>query len=250
MTREERLRFIDEELKGLWPQWDPTEAEIRVWMKVLAGLDHAVAREALQQCFCAEAGNYRRPRPGPLLAKARALCHGADDYRLRPLRDPTTNVYIECERPPAHRRHLAAARMGVYVRPLSRQNDPDYLWDCAQAMRKRVEQLYGGRWIAVRLPQPQGHDDLQGAPARQDAHQAILTGPHTPAQQWLQAHQARTTPARNDNDPTPIGETLNPPPAATETGEDSTRAGQDQFRPEERDLADIALEQNGRRTYA
>jgi len=128
MTREQRLRLIDEDLKGLWPQWEPKEAEIRVWMGLLAGFDFAVARQALQQCFCAEAGNYRRPRPGPFLAKARALCRGADRYRRRPPGDPTTNVYIECERPPAHRPHLAGARTGVYVRPLSRQNDPDYLW--------------------------------------------------------------------------------------------------------------------------
>ena len=84
MTREERLRFIDEELKGLWPQWEPREAEIRVWMNVLAGLDVAVAREALQQCFCAEAGNYRRPKPAALLSRVRVLCRNAETYRPRP----------------------------------------------------------------------------------------------------------------------------------------------------------------------
>jgi len=257
MTREERLRFIDEELKGLWPQWEPREAEIRVWMNVLAGLDPAAAREALQQCFCAEAGNYRRPKPAALRSRVRVLCRNAADYRQRPLREPTTNVYIECRVPPAHRPNLAGARTGVFVRPLSRQSDPDYLWSCAEAMRKQFEQLYGGQWIAVRT-RPTNHrddpghhdDDLQGAPGRQKAHQAILTGPETPAKQWLQTRLIRTTPARNDNDPTPIAETLNPPPAATETGEDSTRAGQDQFWREEPDLADIELEQNRRRTYA
>ena len=35
MTRTELTQFIDEELKGLWPQWTPTKAEMRLWLGVL-----------------------------------------------------------------------------------------------------------------------------------------------------------------------------------------------------------------------
>jgi len=38
----------------------------------------------------------------------------------------------------------------VYVQPLSRQSDPDYVLSCAHAMRTKFERLYGGSWIIVR----------------------------------------------------------------------------------------------------
>jgi hypothetical protein len=149
MTKLERMQFIDEELKGLWPQWTPTEAEVRTWMGVLAGADYPSARTALQQCFCEQAGNYARPKPGPLLAKLRLLAvqhHGA--ACPRPC-DLWTSVFVECLTPPPGRPRLAGWRLGVYVHPRSRQTDPDYVRACAEAMRTRLEQVYAGRWIIV-----------------------------------------------------------------------------------------------------
>ncbi|MBN2132804.1 MAG: hypothetical protein JW741_25110 [Sedimentisphaerales bacterium] len=207
MTREQRLRFIDEELKGLWPQWEPSEAEIRLWMNLLAGFDFVAARQALHQCFCTEAGNYRRPRPGPFLARARALCLGANNCRRRPPRDLTTNVYIECRVAPADRPHVTGWRMGVYVLPRHRQSEPDYVWACAQEMRKRCQQIYGGQWIAARDHTPEPRDDN-------------LHGPSGPSR-------------------LPAGR-----------GADSTRAAQRRLWPDERDSADIELEQTIRCTYA
>jgi len=41
-------------------------------------------------------------------------------------------------------------RKPVYVRPLSRQGDPDYVAACADSMRRAFNRLYGGNWIVVR----------------------------------------------------------------------------------------------------
>ncbi len=149
MTRAERLRFIDEELKGLWPQWTPTDAEMRVWMAVLADDDHGVAQRALQQCFCEQAGNYTRPKPAPLLAKLRSLRVATAGARRSQQADIRTRVFLECIEAPSWNVHLAQRRVGVYVLPVERLEDVDYVGRCAESMRRRFAQLYGGVWIVV-----------------------------------------------------------------------------------------------------
>jgi hypothetical protein len=61
-----------------------------------------------------------------------------------------TDVFIDCLEAPKDNPRWAGVRKPVYVHPLSRQSDPDYVMACAESMRKRFERLYGGRWIVVR----------------------------------------------------------------------------------------------------
>jgi len=70
-------------------------------------------------------------------------------------------------RPPDERIHRvprAAGRRKLVFVGLARQGDPDYVLACAEFMRRRFEQLYGGRWITVRTP-PQENDGLRARPA-------------------------------------------------------------------------------------
>jgi hypothetical protein len=150
MNRQEQMQFIDRELKGLWPQWQPTDAEIRVWLSDLAAFDYAVARTAAQACFRRQAANYHRPVLGKFLEKARALSQSTVGGNRRPVRDMTTTAFIECVEPPKDRPHLAGVRKPVYVHPASRQADPDYVRACAAHMRTQFEHLYGGHWITLR----------------------------------------------------------------------------------------------------
>lgn len=201
MTREERLRFIDDELKGLWPQWEPTEAELRVWMGMLARPTYAVARTAAQQCFCERTGNYRRPMPAPFVAKLKLLAPHAGN-RTQPATDIETNTFVECLDPPAAKPHLAGVRRPVYVLPTSRQSDPDYIRACAESMRRRFERLYGGHWITIRTePAVPVDDGFRGPAALDKARACILAGPDTPGKRWLQSHLARNL---NPTEPTPF----------------------------------------------
>lgn len=151
MNATERTRFVNEDLKGLWPQWQPTDAELRVWMAELATLDYGLARRAAQACFAELTVNTHRPVLGRFLAKARALAQpsAGQDRRTRDV--PETTVFLECLQPPRDKPHLAGVRKPVYVRPLSRQGDPDYVAACAESMRRAFNRLYGGNWIAVVL---------------------------------------------------------------------------------------------------
>jgi len=149
VNRDERMQFIESEIKTLWSRWDPTEAEVRVWMAELATLDYGLARRAAQACFAELTVNAHRPVLGRFLAKARALAEpsAGQDRRTRDV--PETNVFLECLQPPRDKPHLAGVRKPVYVRPLSRQGDPDYVAACADSMRRAFNRLYGGNWIVV-----------------------------------------------------------------------------------------------------
>jgi len=150
VNRPEQMQFIDRELKGLWPQWQPTEAEVRVWLSDLAAFDYGVARTAAQACFREQRANYHRPVLGKFLAKARSLSPRTGG-RAHPARDVETDVFIECVEPAPDRPHWFGVRKPVYVHPPSKQTDPDYVFSRAHALRTQFERLYGGRWVIRRI---------------------------------------------------------------------------------------------------
>ncbi|MHC4519888.1 MAG: hypothetical protein ACYTAS_14970 [Planctomycetota bacterium] len=149
MTADEVRQFIKHELKGLWPRWESTEAETRLWMRLLARYAYDVARAALQQAFCEQVGNYHRPLPARFLAKARRMAAPVAGSPSGQAHDPDTNVFIQCTEPPARNANLRGVKRAVYVWPRAKQNDPDYVRACAELMRRRFEHLYSGRWITL-----------------------------------------------------------------------------------------------------
>jgi hypothetical protein len=205
VTRLEQKEFIDVELRGLWPQWEPAEAELRVWMTDLAPLACRTAREAAQACFREQTVNARRPVLRRFLDKARALSRTTARGRSEPP-DVQTRVFLECLEAPRWNVHMAGRRTGVYVQPTSRQDDLDYVRACAEPMRKRFEQLYGGHWIIVTDKPPRGESASGREPAARSpksaierAHAELLTGPDTPTRRRLQAHLARRGPGADTN---------------------------------------------------
>jgi len=198
VTREEQLRFIEKELRGLWPKWAPTDAEIRAWATDLASFDYDLARAAADACFRGQTVNYQRPVLGRFLEQARALSRQTGTVvRQRP--EPTTNVFIECLEAPPGKSHRVGTRTGVYVCPPSRQDDRDYVLARAECMRRKFEQLYGGRYITV-TTKPAIDDGLRGQPARQKAYENTRNGPDTPTKRGLQRHRNRTS----DPDDSPL----------------------------------------------
>ena len=96
MDRTGTISFIEDELKGVWPEWSPTEAETRVWFGVLARYDYDTARTAAQQYFSETGGNYKRPKPNGIVTNAKIIIQNRNLGR-RIAKDPIlTNVFIEC----------------------------------------------------------------------------------------------------------------------------------------------------------
>lgn len=153
MNRDEQEQFIDKQVRGLWPQWKPTDAEIAVWMRELAAFDLPLARRAVQAYYAEQMVHAQRPLLGRFLAQARALTRPAHRCCREPS-DLTTGTFLECFQPPEGKPYLKGVRKPVYVWPLSRQSDPDYVSACAGSMRKHFDRLYGGHWIVVRTGVP------------------------------------------------------------------------------------------------
>ncbi len=189
MNRLEQERFIEKEIKGLWPQWEATDAELRLWMSELAAFDYSLARTAAQACFAEQTVNYHRLVLGKFVERARALSRRTSRPQPQSC-DRTTNVFVECFIPPPDKPHLAGVRKPVYVTPRSRQSDSEHVQACAESMRGKFAQLYGGRWITV-VTKPHPDDGLRGEPARRRAYERILAGPDTPARRCLQDLLAR-----------------------------------------------------------
>ena len=147
MTHAEVKQFINRELKGLWSRWEPTEAEVRLWMKKLRPYPYGVAQAALEQMCCEQTSNYSRPVLARFLAKARRLTAPARGGEAA--HDPDTNVFVRCVEPPAGNANRRGVERPVYVLPRSRQHDPDYVRACAETARRQCERLYGGQWITL-----------------------------------------------------------------------------------------------------
>jgi len=49
METSQKYQFMDEELKGLWPDWQPTEAETRVWLGILNNYDYKTAQQLVEE---------------------------------------------------------------------------------------------------------------------------------------------------------------------------------------------------------
>jgi hypothetical protein len=155
VNRQDREQFIKNELRGLWPQWNPTDAEVAVWMAELAPLNYALARRAAQAYFASETTYAHRPLLGRFIARVQALSRPTRSGPSQS-RDIATDVYLECFEPPEGKPHLAGVRKPVYAQPLSKQSDPDYVAARAESMRRHFDRLYGGRWIVVRSAPPHG----------------------------------------------------------------------------------------------
>ena len=190
MDRAEVTKYIETELKGLWPDWNPTEAEMRVWFGVLAPFNYDVAQIAAQQYFSDTGGNFKRPKPNGIITKARVILQTRNVGRQNAKEPILTTVYIECLKPPERNPKLEGKRKAVYAATDELQCDTDHVLRCAETMRREYERLYGGQWITVQT-KPAEDNGLRGEQAKQKAFRDILNGPDTKTKRWLQKYLSK-----------------------------------------------------------
>lgn len=208
MQNAEKYKFIDEELKGLWPEWKPTEAETRVWLGILSNYDYKTARTSIQQYFTDQGGNYRRPKPAGFTTKANVIQQKKAVHKEWPT--VMTIHYIECIGGPERNPKLEGARKGVFTADKNNQDDPDYVLACAETMRERYEYLYGGKWIIVKV-KPAEDSGLRGEAAREKAFDDILSGPGCKTKRWLQKYieeHKKPTERKESKQPVLVGAVL------------------------------------------
>lgn len=207
MNSSETDRFVSNVLGGLWPDWTPTDEEMRVWYGVMSHYDYDTAQTAAQQYFADTGGNFKRPKPSGITTKAKVIIQNRNVGKSS-TKDPVlTNVYIECIEPPERNPKLEGKRKAVYAATDALQSDKDHVLKCAENMRKQFERLYGGKWITI-IEKPPVDNGLRGELARQKAFRDILNGPDTRTKRWLQEYlnskQDKPKPKKREPEQEPV----------------------------------------------
>ena len=144
MNRQEKIKFLSQELQGLWPDWQPSEAETGAWMGILSNYDYGPACTAIKQHWAGNKTLFRRPKPADFIEKVKVLLQNSKRQKVKNVA-PETDVFIRCiENDECPGR--IGWEVGIFV-GAERQKDHDYVMRVAENMRKSHETMYFGHWI-------------------------------------------------------------------------------------------------------
>lgn len=188
MTKLEAESFVESILKGFYPRWNPKDEEFRGWVSRLVYYEYDSAKRAVDMFFFDCQTRTIEPPAGKIM---RAISRSA---RIIVREFPTvmTSIEIECIEAPERNPNLEGAKRGVFAEDTQKQNDPDYVLGCAELMKIKYEELYGGKWIIVHKPEPEPDSGLRGKQAFDKAAADILNGPDSKTRRWLEKHLQNT----------------------------------------------------------
>ena len=130
--------FIDNVLKEMWPDWRPTDWQLKAWKNTLLRCHYAESKRAIEDWYV----RADRPGRGPVLGIFNKIKVFDSGFRIAS-REPELLYQLTklTESAALGRRHNFFGT----VRP----SDSDIE---AQAERDRVrsERLYGGQWVVIR----------------------------------------------------------------------------------------------------
>lgn len=181
MTTLEAEKFIDLELKSLWPDWKATSAQVRIWSGMLVSYAYDDAQWAAEQIW-REGGNRRKSPAFDAFTGCVAKFRPAREQGT--FKDSLWAVY--CNEGPRK-----GTERSIFPRKMHLQDDREYMGKLCQEMVTAYKDLYGGEWIVIqREPKTIIDDELMGPEAKEKAEKMILDGPDTPGRQFLERHLA------------------------------------------------------------
>lgn len=159
MTSQEAENFINTELKGLWPDWNPTDAEFKLWSQELIKVDYFPTKSSIDNWYIRQTTTYKRPRLGRLRPLFKKIISEKErreqnepvllytivkesDITQRSFKDLKTGEKVEYTSMPGQR--FTASR------PHRLPADPQIIESEADRMRERFNDFYGGNHIIVR----------------------------------------------------------------------------------------------------
>lgn len=159
MTLQEAENFINTELKGLWPDWNPTDAEVRLWLQELMKVDYFPTKHSIDNWYIRQARPYRRPNLGRL----RPLFKKIISEKERREQNEPVLLYTIVKESDIVERSFKDGRTGEKVEYTSMPGqefsvgrrdmlpaDPQIIESEAERMRERFNEFYGGNHIVVR----------------------------------------------------------------------------------------------------
>ncbi len=159
MTSQEAENFINTELKGLWPDWNPTDAEVRLWLQELMKVDYFPTKNSIDNWYIRQTRPYKRPNLGRL----RPLFKKIISEKERREQNEPVLLYKIIKESRIVERSFIDGRTGKNVEYTSMPgqefsighqdklpSDPEIIEAEAERKRERFNDLYGGNHIIVR----------------------------------------------------------------------------------------------------
>lgn len=159
MTSQEAENFINTELKGLWPDWNPTDAEFKLWSQELMKVDYFPTKSGIDNWYIRQTTTYKRPRLGRLRPLFRKIISEQErreqnepillftivkesDIAQRFYKDPKTSEDVEYT-------SMIGQEFSVGHRD-KLPTDPEVIEAEAERKRERFNNLYGKNHIVYR----------------------------------------------------------------------------------------------------
>ncbi len=175
MDNQDTIRFMRDEVSSLWPKWDMSKAEARIWYGALSPIEYEQAVYRVQQYYAGKGAGRASPNIRDALAKPA--------YSGRPKAPPPLYGYVVCLSAPEAHPTWEGRRWPVNV-PFSvfrdKQSFADYLGGLAAAIQDKE----GGRWCGA-VAETLEDDGLRRETARREAERKIIDGPDTPGRRYL-----------------------------------------------------------------
>jgi len=173
VTEPEAQDFVDNIIKGLWPKWEPSDAQYRIWVKMLCKYDFLKSQEKLERWFGATEKPSREPVMG--IIKKFLVPEGG-----REKKDPTLLFALRPADGGRETKFFISGDMPD-VESIERE---------AERCRRQAENSYGRDYVIIRYwetPEASVDDGLRGPEALEMAKAEILAGPDTPGKRFLMA---------------------------------------------------------------
>ncbi len=157
MTETEAQSFVQDVLKGYWPDWEPTDVIYGLWVWKLRKFDYGKAKAVVGELFCEKdyADKYAKKQP-PISKILKSLLLKKAYGSLRRARpEPVLVFEVICEDWQKAQYSIAPfkRKYGHWEESLAKlkARDPHEIEQEAERCRQWYIRQYGGNWIVNRL---------------------------------------------------------------------------------------------------
>lgn len=141
MNETEAQNFIEQVLKGLWPDWEPTDAQYGLWVRRLLRFQFYKAKDALEKWFCETQRTYKIPPINNIL-KYLSAKKAWDSSKAQPEAVKVFELYDQ-ENP---RRRISFWESSLEA---LKKRDPHEIEQEAQRKRLGCNSMYSGNFVLI-----------------------------------------------------------------------------------------------------
>ncbi len=145
MTSLELMKFIQEEIKPLWPEWTLTDVEMDAWVYNLRQYSKEILAATIKEFYAGKHGQFKYPKMFPFLQIARMKYFESLPKRKASDEEMVCHYKLKCVK-----HDIEPNRVNQVMTFWGKRKDirdDNTMLDAATAKCDNVSQLYGGDWV-------------------------------------------------------------------------------------------------------